>query len=56
MLVDIQPQNGPMSGGSRVTIFGRDLNTGGEIKAVLGDVLCIIDVYVGIFVLFKHSF
>ncbi|XP_025107783.1 plexin-B-like [Pomacea canaliculata] len=44
VLVDIQPQNGPMSGGSRVTIFGRDLNTGGEIKAVLGDVLCIIDV------------
>lgn len=47
LILDIQPRNGPMSGGSRVTILGQDLNTGGQLKAVLGDAPCIVDRSVG---------
>lgn len=42
-LLNIEPHNGPMSGGSRITIYGQDLNTGGQLKAVFGIAPCIVD-------------
>lgn len=42
-LLNIEPHNGPMSGGSRITIFGQDLNTGGHLKAIFGIAPCIVD-------------
>ncbi|XP_070193235.1 plexin-B-like [Littorina saxatilis] len=43
LIEEIEPENGPMAGGSRITIKGQDLNTGGQLKAVLGDAPCIVD-------------
>lgn len=43
LILDIHPRNGPMSGGSRVTIMGQDLNTGGQLRALMGDAPCIVD-------------
>ncbi|XP_059150420.1 plexin-B-like isoform X2 [Physella acuta] len=40
---DIEPTMGPKSGGSRLTIKGRDMDTGGHFEASLGDVPCIVD-------------
>ncbi|XP_041349841.1 plexin-B-like isoform X2 [Gigantopelta aegis] len=43
VLTSIKPSNGPKSGGSRITIYGRDLNTGSKIEASFGNERCIVD-------------
>ncbi|ESO91422.1 hypothetical protein LOTGIDRAFT_105554 [Lottia gigantea] len=39
----IHPSHGPISGGSLITITGRDLNTGGSIQASFGNAPCAVD-------------
>ncbi|XP_048257731.1 plexin A3-like isoform X1 [Haliotis rufescens] len=42
-LESIYPVNGPKAGGSRITISGRNLNTGGHIEASFGDAPCLVE-------------
>ncbi|CAG5119802.1 unnamed protein product, partial [Candidula unifasciata] len=39
---DIEPKFGPKSGGSRITISGRDMDTGGHLEASFGGAPCIV--------------
>ncbi|CAG5129619.1 unnamed protein product, partial [Candidula unifasciata] len=39
---DIEPKYGPKSGGSRITIKGRDMDTGGHHEASFGNAPCVV--------------
>ncbi|XP_042306974.1 plexin-B3 isoform X2 [Sceloporus undulatus] len=42
-LLDLHPKLGPMVGGTRITITGKELATGTEITAYVGDLPCILE-------------
>ncbi|XP_060619135.2 plexin-B3 isoform X1 [Anolis sagrei] len=42
-LFDLHPKLGPMVGGTRITITGKELATGTEIAAYVGDLPCILE-------------
>jgi hypothetical protein len=37
---DYEPKKGPVSGGTKVTIFGKELDTGVDIQVFLGRSKC----------------
>ncbi|XP_061423083.1 plexin-A2-like [Lethenteron reissneri] len=40
---DLRPSRGPVSGGTRITLIGHDLDAGSEVKVQLGDLPCRLE-------------